>query len=162
MTHTLHLGMRSVVSSDPRPVELAVVDEILDNFGPLKWLTISFETTGGGLRWYEAWTTGGERVGDEIDTTALGLGLDGADWLAIIERHRATTHRGNVKIDVYDLLRIRTDVQVKQGQDSPDMRDAVRRFLVAMATEFPDKYRFRESDPPPSWGGVGPRLNGRR
>lgn len=156
----LIVPLPTVVSGDPRPVEKAVIDDILDDIGPLKWLTISFHLPNGGLRYYHAWTVGGDLLGDQIDDLALTRGLDAADWMDIIARHEEITYRGKVKIQARDLPSIRVDVDLGHGQTDDTMRDKLRRFADEMARHFPGRYQRILPGEFPAWCGVGPRMHG--
>jgi hypothetical protein len=154
--------IKPVIAGDPRPVEKAVIHDIIDDLGPLKWLTISFEPAAGGLRYYQAWTAGGDLLGDQVDDLALARGLDGADWLDITGRHEQITYRGKVKIQAYDLPSIRVDVDLGHGQTDDTMRDKLRRLINDMAEHYPNKYRPVRLGEPLAWSGVGPRMHNRR
>jgi hypothetical protein len=144
----------TLTNTDARPVQRAAVLEIADQFGPLKWLDIRFPLPGGGLRLTSAWTPGGDRLGDEIDTVALAAGMDMADWLAIVDRHHEVTYRGKIQIVVHDLPPIRNDVALRYGADR-DFRGRLRAAYAEWCSEWPFDWVGL-----PRWHGVGPYLLG--
>ncbi len=135
-------------TSDPRPVEQAVVEGIAGAGEPDAFLWIVFRRPDGGERVWYAWTAGGAPLGDAIDRTALATGYDGADWLHIGARHLTKHSRGRVVTSIYPLRPISADVQA--GLRAPEgERDAMRR-LVTRAVSSQARL--------PRWLGVGPAL----
>jgi hypothetical protein len=144
-----------IPTGDPKPVEKAVVDSILDDFEPETFLWIVFHRPDGGAHVWYAWTVGGHPLGDKIDQAALAAGYDTADWLHITNRHRTDHHRGRVEIQAHLLRPIEADVR-NGHRDSGTTRDGVRRIL-ATAAEMAGQYRSADA-PVPRWMGVGPTL----
>ncbi|MER6367339.1 hypothetical protein ABT255_02985 [Streptomyces mirabilis] len=144
-------------TDDRRTVEQAVVASILGNFGPEMYLGFCFYRPDGGTNMRNAWTEGGEQLGDQVDGLALAAGLDAADWLHIGDRHSTVTHRGRIRVEAYPLRPILADVQT--GERSPDERRAGLRRVIDCAAA-----RTGQTVRPglPRWLGFGPTLLNRK
>lgn len=143
-------------STNTTPVEKAAVSGIADGFDPETFLWINFHRPCGGIRIWYAWTAGGTSLGDRLDDIALGLSLDGADWLHYADRHAAISHRGAIEIQAYPLRPILADIH--NGEGAPDeRRAALARFVNAYAAETGTRPKPGRS----TWLGYGPRrVNG--
>ncbi|MFJ1606963.1 hypothetical protein ACIOHS_26870 [Streptomyces sp. NPDC088253] len=150
-------GLLSSPSRDVKPVELAAVGEIMDDFGPETYLGIAFHRPDGGCNLWHAWTDGGDTLGDQVDVQALAATLDAADWLHIGDRHSTVTHRGRIRVEAYPLRPILADVQT--GERSPDERRAGLRRVIDCAAA-----RTGQTARPglPRWLGFGPALLNRK
>lgn len=142
-------------TGNPKPVEKAVVEGIVDDFEPETFLWIVFHRPDGGAHVWYAWTAGGIPLGEHIDQHALAAGFDASDWLHITGRHRTDHHRGRVETQAHPLRPIEADL--RNGARSPESeRDKLRRLL--------DGARDMAGQPPrpdatvPRWIGVGPTL----
>jgi hypothetical protein len=144
-------------TDDRRAVEQAVIASILGDFGPEMYLGFCFYRPDGGANLRNAWTDGGEQLGDQADRCALAAGLDAADWLHIGDRHSTVTHRGRIRVEAYPLRPILADVQT--GERSPDERRAGLRRVIDCAAA-----RAGQTVPPglPRWLGFGPTLLNRK
>jgi len=140
-------------TDDPRPVEKAAVDGIVDGFEPETFLWIVFHRPDGGARIWYAWTAGGTDLGDRVDRMALATGLDSADWLHIGDRHCQHSTRGRIAIQAYALRPILADVQ--NGVRSPEERLEQLRRVVRKAAEMTGQTPHTLT---PRWLGVGPTL----
>ncbi|MGK5733191.1 hypothetical protein [Streptomyces sp. URMC 124] len=141
-------------TNDPAPVVQAVVDGIVANHEPETFLWIVFHQPDGGAHVRYAWTTGGPELGNHTDDHALAAGLDAADWLHIVSRHRHDSTRGRVEVHAHPLRPVLADVQA--GLRSPgDHRAAVRRILRCYLDDIGQHHL---PDAPPRWMGVGPTL----
>ncbi|MFE6551668.1 hypothetical protein ACFVHS_25155 [Streptomyces sp. NPDC057746] len=146
-----------VPTGDPRPVERAAVDSILDGFDPEMFVSFAFHRPDGGCHIWHAWTDRGPALGDHVDELALAAGMDAADWLHIGDRHSLISTRGRIRIEAYPLRPLLADVRA--GERSPEQRrDALRRVLEAAAAEY------GRIAPPglPRWIGYGPTLVNRK
>ncbi|BCK73991.1 hypothetical protein Srufu_079440 (plasmid) [Streptomyces libani subsp. rufus] len=142
-----------VPTGDPKPVEKAAVDGVVEGFEPETFLWIVFHRPDGGARIWYAWTAGGTTLGDRIDQLALASGLDCADWLHIGDQHCQQSTRGRIAIQAYALRPMLTDVQ--SGVRSPDdRRDGLRRVIACAA----DTTGQTPRPGVPRWLGVGPTL----
>lgn len=149
--HLLHAG------SDVKPIERAVVDEVMDGFGPETYLGFAFYRPDGGCNLWHGWTNGGDVLGDQVDSRALAAGLDAADWLHIGDRHSTITHRGRIRIEAYPLRPILADVQT--GERSPETRRAhLLRVIECAAAQTGQTPRPGL----PRWAGFGPALLNRK
>lgn len=144
-------------TGDPKPVEKAVVDGILDDFEPETFLWIVFHRPDGGAHIWYAWTAGGTPLGEQADRAALAAGMDFADWLHIGDRHRQDTTRGRIDIQAYALRPILADVQAGV-RGSEDRREDLRRVL-GVASEMTGQTPRTFS---PRWLGFGPTLLNRK
>ncbi|NUS25011.1 MAG: hypothetical protein HOV92_12415 [Streptomyces sp.] len=142
-----------VPTDDPRPVEKAAVDGIVDGFEPETFLWIVFHRPDGGAHIWYAWTVGGTDLGDRVDRMALAAGLDSADWLHIGDRHCQHSTRGRIAIQAYALRPILADVQ--NGVRSPEDRRERLRRVVRKAAEMTGQTPRTLT---PRWLGVGPTL----
>jgi hypothetical protein len=144
-----------IPTGDPTPVEKAAVDDILDDFDPETYLRIVFNRPDGGARGWNAWTTGGEPLGDQADRAALAAGMGAADWFVITGRHGTEHTRGRIHTTAYPLRPVLADVEAGRG-DGGDLRTRLEGFVRAYCSETgqptPDPFR------PPRWMGVGPAL----
>jgi hypothetical protein len=140
-----------------KPVELAVVQDVMDGFGPEMYLGFAFYRPDGGCNTWNAWTEGGEPLGDQVDACALAAGLDAADWLHIGDRHATMTYRGRVRIEAYPLRPILADVQ--GGERGPQERRANLRRVIDAAAAHTGQVAVPGL---PRWPGFGPRLLNRR
>lgn len=138
-----------------RLVEQAVVTGVLQGEEPECFVRIDIPQPGGGLLQYNAWTVGGEQLGDHIDRIALAAQLDVWSWIQILERHLRLTHRGRIEIRTHPLRPVLADVEAGYRGDET-ARAGLARALAAEAA--------RLGLPPlpapgmPRWAGVGPRL----
>ncbi|MFJ4988787.1 hypothetical protein ACIP9H_33925 [Streptomyces sp. NPDC088732] len=156
-TSTLDAPLIVAPSSDPTPVQRAVVDSLLDDHPPETFLWIVFHRADGGARIWYAWTAGGQPLGDRIDQLALGAGLDASDWLHIGDRHAAHSERGRIRVQAYALRPVLADVQA--GERSPeDRREGIRRIIRTAATMTGQTPRTLA----PTWLGFGPVLVNRK
>ncbi|KQW13579.1 hypothetical protein [Streptomyces sp. Root369] len=144
-------------TDDRRLVEQAVIARILDEFGPEMYVGFCFNRPDGGANMWNAWTGGGEPLGDQVDSLAPAAGLDAADWLHIGDRHSTVTHRGRIRVEAYPLRPILADVQA--GERAPEERRAGLRRLLDCAAN-----RTGQTCPPglPRWPGFGPALLNRK
>lgn len=146
-----------IPTNDPKPVEKATVNDIVDGFEPETFLWINFHRPDGGVRIWYAWTEGGAPLGDQTDRHALAAGLDAADWLHIGDQHCEHTTHGRIAIQAYTLRPILADVQ--SGVRGPDdRRTSLRRILDCAAAETGQIARPGI----PRWLGMGPTLLARK
>ncbi|MGW3308147.1 hypothetical protein ACWDG9_16355 [Streptomyces sp. NPDC001073] len=143
-------------TDDPAPVEKTLVASIAADFEPETFLWIHFRRADGGTRIRYAWTTGGEPLGDHIDSLATAAGLDAADWLHIADRHQQTTTRGRIEIWAYPLRPVLGDVT--SGVRGPEARREDLRRLLNKASEIT---RQQPRTLTPRWLGFGPVLTAR-
>lgn len=157
MTSTHLAGLLTRPDSSRKAVELAVVGSVLEGFGPEMYLGFAFYRPDGGCNLWNAWTDGGEQLGDQVDRCALAAGLDAADWLHIGDRHSTVTHRGRIRVEAYPLRPVLADVQT--GERSPDERRAGLRRVIDCAAA-----RTGQTARPglPRWLGFGPTLLNRK
>lgn len=143
-------------SGDRSPVELAVISETIEEYGPEVYLGFTFHRPDGGANLWHGWTDGGPELGDLVDGVALAARLDAADWLHIGDRHRTTTDRGRVRIEAYPLRPVLADVHNGERSDEP-RRQTLIRFLDVAAAQTGQP---RPALALPLWPGFGPaRLN---
>jgi hypothetical protein len=147
-------------TDDPRPVEKAVVDGIVDTFELETHLWIVFHLPNGGARVYYAWTLGGDTLGDKIDREATARGFDLADWLFIPGRYRTEHVRGKVTTQAYPLRPILADVLNDRRADQNDRARTMGIFDAA--ADLKGQARPGLSDFYGPWGGVGPAVLGRQ
>ncbi|RPE27257.1 hypothetical protein [Kitasatospora cineracea] len=142
-------------TGDPKPVEKAVVDSILDQFEPETFLWINLHRPDGGVHVWYAWTAGGTALGDTVDLAALTSGSDAADWLHLTGRHRTDHFRGRIHTQAHPLRPIQADLA--RGDRAPENeRDKLSRLLCSAAELA---HQSRPLDRPlPRWVGVGPTL----
>lgn len=140
-------------TTDIAPIEQAIVDGIVANEQPETFLWILFRRPDGGTTLRYAWTAGGRPLGDQIDTLALAVPLDGADWTAITGRHRQDSARGRIEIQAHPLRPILADISAGD-RASDEFRTRVLR-LVQLAA---DRNGQRPMHPAARWLGVGPTL----
>lgn len=145
-----------VPTGDPKPVERAVVDGILDDFEPETFLWITFNRPDGGAHVWYAWTQGGAPLGDSTDQDALLSGYDCADWLHALARHCTEHHRGRVTIQAHALRGIQRDVSV--GWRAGEAEQARLRRVLDCAADMDGQSRRPVGMPLPRWVGVGPGL----
>lgn len=142
-------------SDDPTPVERAVVTGMADEYDPETFLDIQFHLTTGGIRCWYAWTTGGDRLGDQADHDALSRGLDFADWTFLLDRYRTERRRGRIVVYAYPLRPIHADVLAgdRTTEAHRDRYRGLARFLADRTGQpAPDAESL------PEWFGVGPAL----
>ncbi|MEU7323337.1 hypothetical protein ABZ682_22720 [Streptomyces griseoviridis] len=152
IAHLLHPA-----GSNVKPLERAVVHEVLDDFGPETYLGFAFYRPDGGCNLWHGWTEGADDLGDQVDRLALASGLDCGDWLNIGNLHSTVTHRGRIRIEAYPLRPILADVQA--GVRCPEDRRAGLRRLLECAAE-----QTGQTPVPglPRWVGFGPVLLNRK
>ncbi|MEU2453863.1 hypothetical protein ABZ605_27770 [Streptomyces sp. NPDC012765] len=142
-------------SSDPGPVQQAVVESLLAGAEPETFLWIEFHLPDGGVRLRYAWTAGGAPLGDRIDRIAMAAEYDAADWLTITATHRTDSTRGRIVVQTHRLRPILADVQAGV-RGTAAKRDELGRVLRAAA-----RHSGRPLQGPPvlpRWLGVGPLL----
>ncbi|WP_331727342.1 hypothetical protein OG871_40115 (plasmid) [Kitasatospora sp. NBC_00374] len=143
-------------TSDPTPVEKAVVDGIVGDHAPETFLWIVFHRPDGSARVWYAWTAGGHPLGDRIDQAALAAGYDCSDWFHIGSRHLTKHTRGRVTTDAYPLRPIEADV--RNGVHAPESeRDGLRRVIDTAWSQCGRPRRTPTHGVGP-WLGVGPAL----
>ena len=143
-------------TNDPRPVEYAIADGILDNFEPETLLWITIPQPDGGLHVHYRWTAGGEQLGDRIDQAAVAAGYDSADWLHLIGRHSSEHYRGRIKIMAHLLRPIEADVH--HGRRAPKEKTNEVRRIITAALELSGRADNSSVPVVPRWAGVGPAL----
>jgi hypothetical protein len=146
-------------TGDPRPVEKAVIDGIVDTFEPETHLWVVFHLPNGGARVYYAWTLGGDRLGDKIDREATARGFDLADWLFIPGRYRTEHVRGKVTTQAYPLRPILADVANGRRASEEDRVRTMRIFDAS--ADLKGEPRPQVGDFIGPWGGVGPAVLGK-
>jgi len=144
-------------TSDSKPVEKAVVDDIAANFDPETFLWCDFHRADGGVHIWYAWTAGGQQLGDHVDSLAMTGGLDAADWLHIAKRNEQSSSRGRVKIKAYPLRPVLADVQ-SGIRGTEKQRENLRRLLQKAAEVTGHTPRTLT----PRWLGFGPDLTNRK
>src|SRR5216110_3315854 len=97
-------------TNDPRPVEQAVVESIIDSLEPELLLHIALWQPDGSVRLRYDWTHGGDVLGDRIDRDTTARGLNIADSVHIAELHRTEHRRGRITIQAFALRGIHNDV----------------------------------------------------
>jgi hypothetical protein len=142
-----------VPTSDATPVELAVVESVMGFFKPETFLLLHFYPADGGVHIWSAWTEGAQPLGDAIDQTAIGLGLDCADWLHLADLHKSEVQRGRVRTEVYPLRPIQADLTA--GARAPEERRTGLRAVIDFAAAD-----LGQTPRPglPRWLGFGPTL----
>lgn len=140
-------------STDPTPVEKAVVDGILGDFEPETFLWVNFHRPDGGVRVWYAWTAGGAPLGNRIDGVAMAAGFDSADWFHLTNRHLQTSSRGRINIQAHPLRPILADLQAGHRATGEE-RDQLRRVIVKAVELTGEVLRPGL----PRWLGVGPAL----
>lgn len=147
-------------TNDPTPVEKAVVDGILDDFEPETYLSFVFNRPDGGARTWDAWTTGGQPLGDSIDQHAMAADLDAVDWFHIADRHGQHGTRGCVEITAYPLRLVLADVQ--SGVRGPDDQRVRLRAAVAEYCGIKGLAVLPADERDLPWLGFGPALRAKR
>jgi hypothetical protein len=137
-------------TNDPRPVEKAVIESLVDIFEPETLLWLTFLTPDGGARIWYAWTLGGDLLGDRVDRDAQARGLDLADWLHIPLNHRTESQRGRVQVQAFALRGIHADV-LGGVRACDQQRDTVHGYNGESGT-----------GPVGKWLGVGPGMLNRQ
>ncbi|MGA5340463.1 hypothetical protein ACPCK3_15070 [Streptomyces griseoincarnatus] len=144
-------------TGDPAPVVQALLSSITNGHPPETYLRITEHRADGGATVWNAWTEGGQPLGDHVDRLALSVGLDAADWLHIGELHSEHSHRGRFATEAFPLRPILASVQTGE-RCSDDRRAGVQRFLDMAA-----HHAGRALAPGiPRWLGVGPTLLSRK
>lgn len=136
-------------STDLAPAQRAVVAETMDLFDPEMYLSYVFRLPDGGARLWNAWTAGGQPIGDQADTAALARGLDLADWLDVIMRPDEERTHGRVQIHGYRLRTVLAGILAGR-REVPKLREG----LVGVLSDL----GYLQSAALPAWPGVGPRL----
>ncbi|WP_241844715.1 hypothetical protein [Kitasatospora sp. CB01950] len=127
------------------------MDGITAGFPPEMFLHFVFRLPEGGARVWDAWTAGGDELGDVVDGQALAAGLDAADTFHLTARHVSDHYRGRIHIQAHPLRPIRADVLA--GLRAPVNERAALLRMVALAGSTGTAL--------PRWMGVGPRLRSR-
>jgi hypothetical protein len=138
-----------------RLVEQAVVDGALSAEGPETLVRTDVPQSDGSVRLYAAWTAGGRPLADHIDRVALASGMDACSWMAILQRHARTTHRGRIEVRAYPLRQVLHDVE-HGHRGSEQLRANLARLLADDAARA--GRRPLPSPGIPAWVGVGPLL----